>query len=468
MEAGNHHIASRDNIIADQETTITHDTAMATSVPGNVNLNKDISESDEVIEKALDTLDASIASVVLPSRPLTLIKERDNFTRPTTSDSQAPKHKTPVVNFHVDSDVFIQVKAASGQVTFKVSSANLAFASPVWRSIIYGDHTTRSDAEDWVIKVDGNPQALHTVFDIIHYKFNGVPEVTSLDELYEIAAVTSQYLCTHLVYPWARKWLKNFSSYAADVDCHHNCHKAVFIAWVFGDVQLFSDMADALTVSAKLNANGELVNVDDKPLKKMVLPYGLPNDIAETRLATISKMLDALNAPFKQTASKVKDRKASFCKLNTQQRECEAMMLGSAIPTMVTEGIFPVPNPSHYLDSIGALKSKIEAIHTITYAGKDWKPHLSHSGCNLGYQKAVSKCLKGMPVLLQDEYIKHLVVQAKISGIDNRAQSEECLRRCLSTPGDRPESAGSELNSKRSDCHESGSGEDVPFGKLRI
>ncbi|KAI1373126.1 hypothetical protein F4677DRAFT_462490 [Hypoxylon crocopeplum] len=381
------------------------------------------------VEEVDVSIDEGIATVTIMSHRLAPIKEVDSSDNdPDSPKSAASETINSVVSFHIDTDLAIPVKTDSGRVMFKVASANIASASPVWRTMLYGDGGKgRSNMDDWVVHIDGDHDALSVIFQIVHYNFSKVPTSVTLGELYDISCVLSQYRCIHLVHPWAAKWLKNISAHAGDADAYSICHKGIFIAWTLGDVKLFRDMSDALIISCKLNARGQLVNVDGKSLNQMVLPHGLANAIASTRTVTLSKILEALDVPFKQLASNNEEPRVTFCKLSSQQKECESMMLGSIVATMMAAGLFPAPEAAKFLDSIRDLKAKVDNIKPIEYVGRDWKPHLSHKGCSFKFSEAVVKCLKEMPVPLGDKHLQHLSAQAKIAGIDNSPQLGEYL-----------------------------------------
>jgi hypothetical protein len=76
------------------------------------------------------------------------------------------------------------------------------------------------------------------------------------------------------------------------------------------------------------------------------------------------------------------------------------MMLGSVIPALTKAGLFPVPEPEKYTDSIVNLKDKLDKVKTIPYVGKEWMPHMSHDNCDLGFRESVMTCLKEMMVPL--------------------------------------------------------------------
>lgn len=191
-------------------------------------------------------------------------------------DSQDSNAQAVVVSFHVHSDATFQVLVADVLIKFKVSAQLVATASPVLRTILYGqDVIVPTPNGNWVVDIEAEPKALETLFRIVHYQFQKVPSLLSLDELYELTLLTARFKCVHLIYPWARKWATQFSTYACEDDHFDHCHKVVWIAWELGDEKLFRDMVHAMIISSKVNGEGDLVNASDSPLKDMILPPGI-------------------------------------------------------------------------------------------------------------------------------------------------------------------------------------------------
>ncbi|CAJ2504670.1 Uu.00g120640.m01.CDS01 [Anthostomella pinea] len=361
-----------------------------------------------------------------PTRALTPIQEQDT-TDTESSQAKSSKAASPdpdaavaTINFHLDSDMGVVVQMPGGKTTYKVSSCSIANASPVWRAMLYGEDTrVQPDTDDVTIELDGDAQAIDVLFRIVHYDFAMVPTEPTLDQLFEISRVTSQYKCVSLTYPWANKWLSQLSNYHGAADCYANCHKVAWIAWEFGDAELFHHMVDALIASCKMGADGKLVNISGALLEQMALPAGMLDIVTSMRTETITKILAGVNAPLQQISSGQGETGVMYCKVRKDPRECEAMMLGSAIPALLRAHLYPVPDASAFTESILELKDKLHAIKTLPYVGRDWKPHTSHDHCNLGFRDTVDKCLKEMPRSLGDDYLLNLSKQAKLSGVDN-------------------------------------------------
>ncbi|KAI1798910.1 hypothetical protein F4811DRAFT_150953 [Daldinia bambusicola] len=352
-------------------------------------------------------------------------QEQDVSEEHCASPSGASMKMKSILYFDIDSDLDVPLKAEDGIVLCKVSSAQLALASPVWRTMLYGNKSIkRTDGKRLAVNIDGDAMALETLFHIIHYEFDRVPVKLSLDELHHVAHVISRYQCAHLIYPWAETWINSIPTYDEPEERYRCSPKAVFVAWVLGDIPLFRQYVEQIILSSKL-VEGQLVDVDGNSLYELGNIHELLLVwISTTRLEIISQILDALNEPFKRPFSDDKSLKPPFCKLGSQQKECEIMMLGSMIPQLMAAGLFPVPEPTEFQGSIDTLRSKINDIKYIPYEGRDWMPHLSHISCSLGYTEAVHSSLANVKVPLDRNFVNEFVARARVSGIRKSLGSE--------------------------------------------
>ncbi|KAI0116702.1 hypothetical protein F4814DRAFT_413713 [Daldinia grandis] len=328
-------------------------------------------------------------------------------------DSSSSNKAKSIIYFDTDGDLEIALSTHRGLIVCKVSSPHLALASPVWCSMLYGnDAVKKSDLEDWVVSINGDASALLTLFCIIHYKFNNVPTTVSLEELHSIAGVISRYKCAHLVYPWAETWVNGLPKYDTTEEEQRSSRKALFVAWVLGDITIFRRSVEQIVLSSKL-INGQLVDADGNPLSDMEdIHKDLPGWIGTTRLTILSRMIDALNEPFRRPTSP-----DGSCKLGPQQKECGMMMLGSIILQLMAVGLFPMPEPDEYTDSIETLRSKISEIMYTPYEGCDCMPHLSRVGGSLGYGRAAEESVANMRVPLDHGFAAGFFIRARVSGI---------------------------------------------------
>ena len=114
--------------------------------------------------------------------------------------------------------------------------------------------------------------------------------------------------------------------------------------------------------------------------------------------------------------SGTKDPSVKFCQRGKSETECETMMLGSAIPALAKNGLYPVPQVADYTKSISQLQDTINSINFIPYVGKEWMPHLDHGYCSLGFRDAARRYLEEMPIPFDHSITEHLKKQADLSG----------------------------------------------------
>ncbi|KAK5625910.1 hypothetical protein RRF57_001626 [Xylaria bambusicola] len=334
--------------------------------------------------------------------------------------------------FHRDADLQVIIKTLDSNPTIYLACASaLACASLVWRTMLYHDNTDADGSNGdskrgqvQTIRLDGDPEAIGLLFHIIHYEFNHVPECPTLSQLFELGKAACQFRCTHILYPWASQWASQLSEFGAEDDCYPECHKALYVAWTFGDLKLYRDMVDALIVTTEIDINGKIVNISGKPLEDMLMPCDLL-----ARASTIEKILHAIKKPIHDLSHGEQDQKSTYCKIGKDSQACEIMMLGSTIPALTRAGLFPTPEPEKYTGSIVQLKDKLDKIKTIPYVGKEWVPHMSHEGCNLGFRDSVTVCLKEMDVPLSSSIMSWMSSQAKTCGIEPTRELEEWQRK---------------------------------------
>ncbi|KAI0469161.1 hypothetical protein F4859DRAFT_516512 [Xylaria cf. heliscus] len=358
-------------------------------------------------------------------RALTPIPESD-----TASDSLT-------VIFHPDADLEVIVPVPDDHPTiYMVCASALTCASPIWRTMLYYDAACARDAGDdtkqarsQTMRLTGDSEAIGLLFRIIHYDFRHVPKDPTLNQLFELGKSACQYKCTHILYPWAGQWSASLTNFVDEVDCYSECHKALHIAWTFGDLKLYRDMVDALIVSAKVDPNGKIVNISGQPLEDMLMPHDLLKVIIEARASTVAKILCDIKEPIEVLSSGLQNQRNRYCKIGKDTQACEIMMLGSIISALTKAGLFPIPAPEKFTDSIETLKNKLDTIKTIPYVGKEWMPHMSHENCNLGFRESVMVCLKEMTVPLSAGIMSWMSDQADTCGIKATRELQEWRQR---------------------------------------
>ncbi|KAK8030240.1 hypothetical protein PG993_011531 [Apiospora rasikravindrae] len=343
---------------------------------------------------------------------------------PEATDNTTVVDKDTVIVFHNAADMTLNVKGSFGAIEYKVSGMNLATASDVLRAIIFGKDGEKKPTTDVNVDLDIGEvdlTALKTLLHIAHFDFAKVPRELSLEDLNAVASLTSKYQCTGLVMPWASEWLRPFARLHKDESAAAVNHKAAFVAWEFGDAKLLRNMIKSLTMSTKVDADGDLVNATGTKLKDLVLPAGILDEITAIRTETIEKILTAIEDALENVSDNVNGQtsEVKFCKTGVDADKCEVMMFGSAVTQLLSAGLFPVPNAAQYKGSIANLVSGIEGIVLQHWEGKNYAPHASHTGCNLRFKENTKAAVKGMADPLKEAHIEHLKKQSAASGVNS-------------------------------------------------
>ncbi|KAK7959947.1 uncharacterized protein PG986_004801 [Apiospora aurea] len=337
---------------------------------------------------------------------------------PEATDNTPVVTKDTVIVFHNAADVTLNVKGSFGAVEYKVSGMNLATASDVLRAIIFGKDG--KSATDGNVDLDiGEVQlnALETLMRIAHFDFAKVPAEVSLEGLCAVTNLTSKFQSTGLTMPWASQWLRPFAQLHKDDSSAAVNHKAAFIAWELGDAKLLRNMVKSLTMTAKVDGDGDLVNAAGTKLEDLVLPAGILDEITAIRTETVEKILTAIEAALEAVSAHTGEVK--FCKTGVDAEKCETMMFGSAVTQLLSAGLFPVPKAAQYKESIASLVSRIEGVVLQHWEGRNYAPHASHSGCNLKFKENTKAAVKGMADPLKEAHIEHLKKQSAASGVNS-------------------------------------------------
>ncbi|KAM0543959.1 hypothetical protein ACHAPJ_012054 [Fusarium lateritium] len=119
------------------------------------------------------------------------------------------------------------------EVRFRVSSAHLCLASPVFRAMLDGPFSEgiRNKQGLYEIKAfDWGAEALLILLDIIHGHHRSTPKTVELFLLLDIAALVDYYQCHEIVEPFAEMWIAAFGDKTWE-DYDSSCMPWMFISW---------------------------------------------------------------------------------------------------------------------------------------------------------------------------------------------------------------------------------------------
>ncbi|KAK3180936.1 hypothetical protein K4F52_007750 [Lecanicillium sp. MT-2017a] len=126
--------------------------------------------------------------------------------------------------------------------------------SPVFDRMLYGPYVEarngRMSANDWTVTLpEDKPAPLRLFLDIAHANFAMIPPVLSVNELYDLAALTNYYNATPLLSPWIEVWLGSIAEIERDANVI--LPKLLWIFWEFGRKEDFCMLARRVMLEAR-------------------------------------------------------------------------------------------------------------------------------------------------------------------------------------------------------------------------
>ncbi|KAI8632886.1 hypothetical protein F5Y19DRAFT_472062 [Xylariaceae sp. FL1651] len=144
-------------------------------------------------------------------------------------------------NYIVDLDGDLTLNLGPGVHAWSVQVCSRALSrwSPVWKDIISNFDDNDDGKKPSVLSApDDEPYAMIILLYIIHGEFVGVPELPSVQVLYEITGLTKKYKITGLLRPWAKYWV---SVLLHQVEEHvPTIQKALAITYELGENDMFN------------------------------------------------------------------------------------------------------------------------------------------------------------------------------------------------------------------------------------
>lgn len=159
----------------------------------------------------------------------------------------------PADQLDPDGDLLLHVGTKLASVVnhrvFKVCSAALRRASPVWKVMLFGPFTEAKPAEgDWVVELpEDDPETLKILLGLLHGVFAAIPPTLPLAVLCGVLVVADKYDLFHLLRPVVNAWVavvkiptlpppaptSNDSSAASLLDCADPFNR-IHAAWSLG------------------------------------------------------------------------------------------------------------------------------------------------------------------------------------------------------------------------------------------
>ena len=160
--------------------------------------------------------------------------------------------------------------------------------------------------------------------------------------------------------------------------------KWLFTAWTFGHKHLFKHLIEQLMDTLQRNEAGEILSMENTPLKKAELPpallgktvlkifpcYTLPNPVRETE-KVVEAREEALNSALKacyEDCDSFLSKDNSFCGNFQDGAKCDAICFGSLVKSLQAQALWPLQkDTSTYHGSIQYLLEAMAKIEIFTY-----------------------------------------------------------------------------------------------------
>lgn len=167
----------------------------------------------------------------------------------------------PINVVDAEGDLLLRVGAETGhcEQVFLVCSDTLRRSSLVWKRMFFGGFKESKPVKgEWIVALPyDEPAALLVILNIIHIKFDLVPETPGLPEVYQILSFANKYDAIGVLRPWGSDWMK-VAENAQNYDDGDSIAMLTYVAWEFGNEELFTKMLDKLLVGSSIDGLGRL------------------------------------------------------------------------------------------------------------------------------------------------------------------------------------------------------------------
>lgn len=169
------------------------------------------------------------------------------------------------------------------QAIFNASSRALARASPVFNRMLYGDFAeakSKDQGDTWTVDLPmDSPTSMEIFLNITHAKFQVVPKVLSIGDIYDLTVLTDFYDATPSLAPWADTWMSAISEPPDDAEL---APKILWVSWQLGRQELFKSISREILMGSE----GPL-STDTSPFADIRTP---PDIVGKIRLGNMESV----------------------------------------------------------------------------------------------------------------------------------------------------------------------------------
>ncbi|KAF5515958.1 hypothetical protein CGCS363_v001722 [Colletotrichum siamense] len=148
----------------------------------------------------------------------------------------------------------LTLRVGPEQSTFKVCSRTVARASPVFVRMLHGRFKeSRPESSDWIVDLpDDDTESMQIMLNMMHARFDWVPQGISIQDLYEMLVLVDKYDALDVIRPWARGWVDSVSE---DLDQP----ALLWIASELGDSALFGKVVMEIATKWTVALDGAII-----------------------------------------------------------------------------------------------------------------------------------------------------------------------------------------------------------------
>ncbi|RYP11059.1 hypothetical protein DL764_000287 [Monosporascus ibericus] len=306
-------------------------------------------------------------------------------------------------------------------VTYIVCSKTLSRSSPFFKRLLYGGFVESKKLEaggQWTVYLpEDEPAPMKTILNVAHGRFDQVPiKWGTVEDLYLLTVLTDKYDLTHLLRPWAQRWMQAIRRSYEDEkggvwsgSPSEVAPQCLWIAWELGDEDSVELLVNDIAYGSRLDSSGRLNHMHWKKselvFKDVMEPPGMVDLIHAQRLEAINGLLQPIRSAIDEAAK-------GACSFG--ETGCEAMLVGSIIQSLAGGGIWPLPENSAWELSAEALEFRIE---DIMFFENTLDPTHAFCADTFIQEKNIKSTAEWKKPELTDLHKRHLAAQAKKSGL---------------------------------------------------
>ncbi|KAB2571585.1 hypothetical protein BFW01_g160 [Lasiodiplodia theobromae] len=381
--------------------------------------------------------DAAIAAAVRPSQRPARTNSRTMSTRLQDGtdhfiddDNDTPGEKSPVGRtyyFDLKGDTRLLVRNDAGvENVFVASSKAMTLVCDAWDRMLAPDGHFKEAQREQLDEEEGggaaakeidlpddDATALSILLDIAHLRFSLIPAKLSFRHLLGVAVLAEKYGAGKAFQPWLSMWV-NAQRKKVGLPGYEEW---LWIAWAFGEQEIFADLAAKLVREVQVDDKGRMVNAAGKVLDAEGGLGWFPPDILESimsvRTATIALLQDACYGYQDRYLASytVPDTASVCCHCGVDNdRECDAMVLGSFIISLHQNGLSPSrEDPTKVKMSIEEFAERLKRVELIDCR------HNHFGSCNFAPELwgKVEKVLGSIPSPVLDSHVRHMERQKR-------------------------------------------------------